>query len=214
MSELWKSKFSILCDVIFLVRQQEKFTIRSERVNEGSDTYQTSLTISPRLYWGHVHCAIEGLVRVDEGFLILSSDLVHEFMARKETLLCHPFGDQTVALWINDANNVTFFHDPRVYHEVTSLKPEFKVQKEICQTYLSLHGAYLHEMLTYWDIVLKENRTQFWIPSVEPLSDICPLSKRFDWRAMQGPPYGWEPKPCSLNPVWDIGEMHRGRNMM
>ena len=167
-----------------------------------------------RLYWGHVHCAIEGLVRVDEGFLVLSSDLIHAFLAKKKELLCHPFGDQTVAIWMNDIKDVIFFHDPRVYHEVTSLKPEFKSQREICQTYLSLHGSYLHEMLTYWEIASKENATRFWVPSVQPLSHICPLSTYFDWRAMHGPPYGWEPKPCGLNPVWDLGDMHRGRNMI
>lgn len=167
-----------------------------------------------RLYWGYLHCEVEGLVRIDEGFLILAGDLVREFMRKKDDLLCHPFGDQTIALWMNDADNTIYFHDPRIYHDVTAHIPEFKSLKEVCGTYLSLHGSYLHEMLLYWQIALKSNHSSYWVPSIQPISNLCPLTTHFDWRAMGGPPYGWEPKPCRLKPVWNLGNMHRGRNMM
>lgn len=167
-----------------------------------------------RLYWGYVHCEVEGLVRVDEGFLILSADLVLEFMSRKDKLLCHPFGDQTIAIWMNDVKNVIYFHDPRIFHDVTAHIPEFKLLQEVCGTYISLHGSYLHEMLIYWKSASKDNQSTYWVPSIQPISNLCPLSTRFDWRVMGGPPYGWEPKPCVLKPLWNIGSMHRGRNMM
>ena len=157
---------------------------------------------------------MEGLVRIDEGFLILARDLVQEFMSKKDGLLCHPFGDQTVALWMNDVKNVIYFHDPRIYHDVTAQIPEFKSLQEVCSTYISLHGSYLHEMLLYWETASKNNYSTYWVPSIQPISNLCPLSTHFDWRAMKGPPYGWEPKPCVLKPLWNLGSMHRGRNMM
>lgn len=167
-----------------------------------------------RLYWGYVHCEVEGLVRIDEGFLLLSEDLVLEFTRKRNKLLCHPFGDQTVAIWMNDVKNVIFFHDPRIFHDVSAKVPEFKSFDKMCLKYISLHGSYLHEMLLYWETSSKENHSTFWVPSIQPISNLCPLSTRFDWRAMGGPPYGYEPKPCVLKPLWDIGSMHRGRNMM
>ncbi|XP_031574723.1 beta-1,3-galactosyltransferase 6-like isoform X2 [Actinia tenebrosa] len=168
----------------------------------------------PRLYWGYVHCVAEGQVRVDEGFLILSSDLVKEFVSKKDSLLCHPYGDQAVAIWLNNRTDITRFHDPRVIHDVTAHNPQFKRANELCNTYLSLHGSYLHENLIYWDIVQKE-RPQVWLPSIQPFEEVCKFGTHFDWRKMGGYPYEWEPKPCSSNPTWNTGlKMHLGRNQM
>ena len=172
------------------------------------------LWLISRLYWGHIHCAVEGLVRVDEGFLMLSKDLVHEFLSNKSNLMCHPFGDQQIALWMNNVADGVYFHDPRVIHEITAQIVEFKHLPEICHTYLALHGTYLHEMLTYWEITQKEKRDDYWVPSIERYSDVCPLNRTFDWRAIGGPPYGWEPQPCALEPVWNIYHIHRGRTGM
>ena len=154
---------------------------------------------------------MKGLVRVDEGFLILSSDFIHEFLAKKRDLLCHLFGDQTIALWMNEAKDVIFFHDPRVYHHVSANAPDFKVQREICQSYLGVHGSYLSEMLRYWEIASKESVTEYLVPPIQPLGELCPLSTYFDWREMTSALYGQEPKPCRLKPVWHLGNMHRGR---
>ncbi|XP_001633076.2 beta-1,3-galactosyltransferase 6 [Nematostella vectensis] len=171
---------------------------------------------TPRLYWGYIHCVTEGQVRVDEGFLLLSADLVNEFVGNKSSLLCHPFGDQAVAMWLNNRTDVTRFHDPRVVHTVTSTKPEFKKVKNLCGTYLALHGSYLHDNLIYWNNVKSNLDMDYWVPSIQPFHEVCKLSTFFDWRKMVGKLYRWEPKPCATNTVWDFGgyKMHIGRSRM
>lgn len=145
---------------------------------------------------------------------MLSKALVDEFLSKKNKLMCHPYGDQQVALWMNDVIDSVYFHDPRVVDEVSARIPELKHLPEICRTFLALHGSYLHEMLTYWEIKEMEKGNDYWVPSIEEFSNVCSLNKTFDWRAMGGPPYGWEPKPCFTKPVWDIYHIHRGRNGM
>ncbi|KAL9970379.1 hypothetical protein ACROYT_G022743 [Oculina patagonica] len=207
---LWLMEWSVQrYEFDFFLRMDDDYFVCLKRL-----LFEIPFRPQKRLYWGYVHCEVEGLVRVDEGFLILSADLVLEFMSKKDDLLCHPFGDQTIAIWMNDVKNVIYFHDPRIFHDVTAHIPEFKSIREVCGTYISLHGSYLHEMLIYWNIASKGNHSTYWVPSIQPISNICPLSTRFDWRAMGGPPYGWEPKPCVLKPLWNLGSMHRGRNMM
>lgn len=207
---LWLMEWSVeRYDFDFFLRMDDDYFVCLERL-----LFEMPFRPQKRLYWGYVHCEVEGLVRVDEGFLILSADLIQEFMSRKDQLLCHPFGDQTIAIWMNDVKHVIYFHDPRIFHDVTAHIPEFKLLQEVCGTYISLHGSYLHEMLIYWKSASKDNQSTYWVPSIQPISNLCPLSTRFDWRAMGGPPYGWEPKPCVLKPLWNLGSMHRGRNMM
>ncbi|KAK3748480.1 hypothetical protein QZH41_017558 [Actinostola sp. cb2023] len=184
-------------------------------LREVTQNINSAITPSIGLYWGHVHCYTEGQVRMDEGFLILSSDLVKEFVHKKDTLLCHPFGDQTVAIWMNNRTDVTRFHDPRVIHEVTAHNAQFRASKDICSMYLSLHGSYLHEHLIYWDIAVKNEQTEHWVPSIQPFEEVCKLGTYFDWTKMGGPPYTWEPKPCSENPTWNtVYKMYLGRNSM
>ena len=69
-------------------------------------------------------------------------------------------------------------------------------------------------MLLHWKIASKNNYSTYCVPSIQPISNLCPLSTHFDWRAMGGPPYAWEPKPCVLKPLWNLGNMHRRRNMI
>ena len=70
------------------------------------------------LYWGYIHCR-DHVVRVDEGWMILSRDIIIEALNKLNTTLpCHPFGDQAVALWIQESKiNITYFSDnTRVIH--------------------------------------------------------------------------------------------------
>ncbi|PFX18065.1 Beta-1,3-galactosyltransferase 6 [Stylophora pistillata] len=207
---LWLMEWSVeRYEFDFFLRMDDDYFVCLKRL-----LFEIPFRPQKRLYWGYVHCEVEGLVRIDEGFLLLSGDLVLEFTSKRDKLLCHPFGDQTIAIWINDVQDVIFFHDPRIFHDVSAKVPEFKSLSKMCLKYISLHGSYLHEMLIYWETSSKENHSTYWVPSIQPISNLCPLSTHFDWRAMGGPPYGYEPKPCVLKPLWDIGSMHRGRNMM
>ena len=46
---------------------------------------------------------ISGAVAIDEGFIILSSDLVKSILdIINTTLLWHPFGGQNIGIWLDD----------------------------------------------------------------------------------------------------------------
>ena len=70
------------------------------------------------LYWGWTHCQ-NRIVRIDEGWMILSRDIMDEILSKvNNTLLCHPFGGQSVALWIQDSKlDIKWFPDnKRIIH--------------------------------------------------------------------------------------------------
>ena len=81
--------------------------------------YELNFRPKKALYWGFVHCRPK-IVRVDEAWLILTRDLIEEVLdKRNTTLLCSPYGDQAVALWMGESSkNVTYFMDnQRIIHK-------------------------------------------------------------------------------------------------
>ena len=161
-----------------------------------------------------LHC-ISGIVRIDEGLMILSADLVHEFLRDKDKLLCHKYGDQAMAMWIYRSMKrepVTWFGDARVHHDPpASFLFEFRQRKEICHTYLSLHGSYPTEMREFMRIIEKERRnfgTDYTIP---PIVDVCPFRREnFNWDMMTGQ-FHTRPRPCKDEPIWVSKHVYRGR---
>lgn len=162
------------------------------------------------LYWGFVHCR-PNIVRVDEGWLILTKDLVDEILNKADTtLLCHPYGDQAVALWMNNSTyNVTYFVDnQRIIHKTTGYDPKY-YKKTVCEEYLSLHGVFHHEMRKLWLISHKLYRArlnsmpQYNITPIIPFEKLCPYSKVFSTEGFY-PEYRFEPRPCRMKPSWSI----------
>ena len=159
------------------------------------------------LYWGYLHC-VEHVVRIDEGFMILSSDIVTEALDKlNKSLQCHPYGDQAVALWVeNSSIHITYFADnDRVVHAATSYKPKEYLQKNICQKYLGLHGTYPTLMLKYWILTHEMSKKSFGyqIPKILPYNQYCKFNKTFDYRFFW-PHVRFEPKLCKDNPTWTI----------
>ena len=149
-----------------------------------------------------------GIVRVDEGWHLTSSDVVGEFVAKKDTNLCHPFGDQAFSLWLNDMQGMIYFADnKRVYHGVAARNPGLLHRSEVCHSFISLHGSYPKEMLSFWQIASKEESGSYVLPPVE---DNCRLSKTMRWKTFGGFYYA-VPKPCRDNPIWQKGNMYSGR---
>jgi hypothetical protein len=162
------------------------------------------------LYWGYIHCQKEGQVRVDEEFLLLSADLVHEFLKEKESLLCNPFGDISVSLWVNNIQDVTFFHDERIYHEASLAQSRLFRDKLLCHNYLALNNAYRKETLQYWINVQTESKTNFKIPDVSQFEKVCNLSKHLDWSSF-ALGHRFEPVRCVRRPTWNLlGKMYLG----
>ena len=162
------------------------------------------------LYWGFIHCR-EDIVRVDEGWMILSGNLVQEVLSKVNTTLpCHPFGDQAVALWMLDSKyNVTYFYDnDRVINFATSYDLEKYNRPDICTKYLSLHGSYPKTMKMYWNIssyienLLADKPTHYEIPPIPRYGDKCRFSNKiFDVNKFW-PQLRFNTKPCKDDPRW------------
>ena len=182
--------------------------------------YELPFRKKSALIWGFIHCKPR-IVRVDEGWLLMSADLVDEALSKYNTTLqCHPYGDQAVALWMIDSKyNVTYFSDnDRVIHEATSYHLEKYLRKDICILYLSLHGSYPETMKKYWSIIHNnsnsnskqsndndsrpQKRLQYHIPPIKQFHEVCPFpEKDFDVNYFY-PDLRFQPKPCKDEPIW------------
>lgn len=162
------------------------------------------------LYWGFVHCK-PTLVRVDEAWLILTKDLVDEILSKANTTLpCHPYGDQAVALWVNNSTyNVTYFMDnKRIVHKTAGHDAKY-YKKTVCEEYLSLHGVFDQEMRKFWLVWHKLYRARLnFVPRYNvtpliPFKTLCRHSKVFSTKGFY-PEYRYEPRPCRIHPTWSI----------
>ena len=152
------------------------------------------------LVWGYFHCQI-GITRVDEGFMLLSQDIIHKFLSQnKSTMLCHPFGGQQVALWLKNIPTKLYFHDARVHHDPpASYFPKFKDATNVCDSYLGLHGTYPEKMRYFGK---NSNDGAKDVHPIPNFSSYCGTST-FDHRRFHAP-FKYDPKPCINNPSWDI----------
>lgn len=164
---------------------------------------------------GYMHCKYKA-TRVDEGWMLLSNALIQSFLSREDSLLCHAFGDQQVALWLNDEKNCEIFHDFRIHHHPPAKEVRrFQNNPFVCQEYIAIHGAYPSQMLTFWNASLQSGHS---LKSSEnlltPSQKYCPYNGIFDWRFI-GSEESWyrlPPKPCRENPSWNLnGISYLGR---
>ena len=179
--------------------------------------YDLSFRPKTALYWGFFHCKRK-IVRVDEAWLVLSADLVHEVLAKSNsTLLCHPYGDQAVAMWINNSTkNVTYFMDNgRIVHKSAGRDQRFFVAG-VCERYISLHGSYPTAMKRFWLVSHKIRKrlaraVSYHTPAITPFRQRCKHSPIFDYTGFNLK-FRFEPRPCRLKPRWRlISKRHGGR---
>ena len=148
---------------------------------------------------------------MDEEFLLLSADLVYEFLDRKDSLLCNPLGDISVAMWVNNVDGVTYFNDKRIYHEAGLAKTSLVDDSSLCHHYLALNSAYKKDTLLYWTNVQSEPRRNFEIPIIPPFEKTCNLTKVVDWKSFAFE-HRFEPVRCMRKPVWrSLGKMYIGK---
>lgn len=175
------------------------------------------------LYWGYMHCIQPGQVRIDEGFLILQVDLVREIIKRNQSLCCHPFGDQAVAMWVNrldlEGVKVTYFADnQRVVHRRRKNMKE--VKSSFCESLIAVHEIYPRQMLQYWNVTKgqKLNPSVYNHHGVQEYKNYCKYPKGLHWKAFLMTFWGHEPKPC-----WSPGVLwpklsgikhHKGRQQL
>ncbi|XP_046851673.1 uncharacterized protein LOC124445001 [Xenia sp. Carnegie-2017] len=161
-----------------------------------------------KLYWGYVHCSPPGGIRVDEGFVIVSNDLAQHFLReRNSSLMCHPYGDQAMIMWINNIPGVTYFGDPRVINDVVDYTSIVKTG-DICASFLGVHGSYPWKMKKFWSQFLEMRTETYHVPEITyPCGS---QSKTFVYKNFGGMFYA-VPRPCKENPAWQIGEFYQGR---
>lgn len=149
---------------------------------------------------------------------MLTEDVVRSILKTKSSLMCSRFADQSLAMWIYDLMKkkaITWYGDERIFqHPPSSTINEFKIRKEICHTYLSLHGSYPIEQRVFRLIDEHERRTYGGFYDIPPVIDVCPYAKEaFNWKWFD-PTYNTVPLPCKNNPIWsDGGEVFLGRSI-
>ena len=158
-----------------------------------------------------------GITRIDEGWVMLTEDLVYALLKSKLKLLCSRFADQSLAMWIYKLmrkKKIYWFGDQRIFHHPpVSTIVEFKMRKEICRTYISLHGSYPLEMNIFHLIHERERETYGETFDIPPVVDLCPYRRdSFNWKWFD-PTYYTVPVPCRNNPIWkNGGDLFLGRS--
>ncbi|XP_057302863.1 uncharacterized protein LOC130637026 [Hydractinia symbiolongicarpus] len=149
------------------------------------------------LFSGYTHC---GPARIDEGYQLFSYNLLQVFY-KKSDLVCTEFGTDCVSSWVYDVmdtQNVTWFtENKRIHQHQASLDTALQKRKELCQTYISLHGTYEKEMQIFHDIVLKEEFHDYDIP--RPYH-VCPDHRRVN--LLVELKSAKDQMPCGAKPVF------------
>ena len=160
------------------------------------------------LIWGYFHCQA-GITWIDEAFMIFSKDIIQKFVAQNEsTMLCHPHADQQIGLWLNNISNKIFFHDTRLHNDPpASFTHKFDNIKNVCDSYLGVHGAYVNKMRY---LGLNSNDSIKYVQAIPKFSSFCSTT-RFDYRVFN-PEWWFDPRPCKDNPRWNVQrKMYVGR---
>lgn len=165
------------------------------------------------LIWGYMHCK-ESRVWIDEGFMIISRPLFDMLMNRYDTLLCHKWGDQAMAIWLVELQksaNIKFFGDSRIFHQVAAYSNIIKSKQDICHDYLSLHGTYSKEMVLFYKKYEKERNNNKQMYTIPPVTNTCRWStKTFNTSLFPGKWFAI-PKLCKNKPIWSNDNLLVGR---
>lgn len=133
--------------------------------------------------------------------MIFTPDIINKFLSKnKSTMLCHPHADQQIAIWLAKIPRKLYFHDRRLYHDPpASFSPKFDNIKNVCDSYLGVHGTYVKTM-RYFGRNANDGK-KIVIP-IRKFSRFCPTT-RFNYRLMD-PRFLYEPKLCKNNPTWNM----------
>lgn len=190
---LWaKAKFTFQ----FLLRVDDDYFICMERL-----LYELPFRPKNNLSWGVYHCHDEDLVYMDESWALFSQDVIQQFLSQDpQTMLCHPFGDQTFTLWINASTlNLNDFNDHRLHYWPPAGKLEkFYSIKNVCDKFLGIHGSYPDVMRYLW---LNNNDSPKDITDLTLLRESCFFQKVFDVNKFKGV-YSHKPRRCLEKPRW------------
>jgi len=153
------------------------------------------------IIWGVLKCQ-KDLVRIDEGFMIISRDLFDTMMDRYDTLMCHKHGGVAVAMWLVDIQksvNVSYFQDDgRIPY--SSAKAS---ERNLCHKYLDLHRTYPNDMRVFHQRVEEERKEKKLSYFISPLKNDCQFStKTFKSNNIVGKAFA-TPMLCIEKPLWN-----------
>ncbi|XP_066923892.1 uncharacterized protein [Clytia hemisphaerica] len=191
-------------DFQYFLRVDDDYFICMERL-----LYELPYRPKSGLYWGYTHCT-DNVIRVDEGWMLLSRDIIDEALSKLDTTLpCHPFGDQAVALWIKESKlDINWFPDNnRIVHQATAYNEHQYMFNGFCNVYLAMHGSYQLQMLKYWILHsdYKEPKRRYFIPHIPEFTSFCQKNRTFDLNAFW-PHVRYMPKRCKDKPEWSISK--------
>ena len=142
--------------------------------------------------------------------MIVSNDLVQHFIEEEhKSLMCHPYGDQAMQMWINNIRDVTYFGDPRVSFGVSANEPILELHSDICKDFIALHGSYPIQIEQYWQRLLTTSWKTYHVPAITyPCGE---QDKTYIYKNFQGM-YHAKPVACKYFPVWNISDFYVGRS--
>ena len=161
---------------------------------------------STDLHYGWMHCNKPNIVYIDEGFSMYSNDLVERYLSQKgDKILCHPFGDQQVAVWEHSLgikgpdvykpdNNRIHHQPPASYHR------GIKNATSICDNFIAVHGVYKNDVVSFWKRRGDGHFNKY--PAKKP-SSFCRHHPNFNITVVDDI-YNYTPKACSSNPRWTL----------
>ena len=149
---------------------------------------------------------------LDESFYLVSEDIAHSYLNRRDSLECFVWESQAIGYWIKNISNLTTFADNRRLLHIKGLgsKKDVAKRNEICQSVLAIHQSYPEMMRMYWSIYEIESKT---IPyKVPPISYNCkfPLAMDYKYFSVKSIWFS-EPKLCKDNPIWNRDGEYKGR---
>eukprot|EP00795_Rhopilema_esculentum_P004585 gene4585-20852_t len=161
------------------------------------------------LQWGFMHCVSDNLIYMDEGLTMFSFDLVLKFLSQDPLKMrCHVYGDQQIAIWINDLNldpEEIYVHDPRIHHNppAAQMLAYFNELEDICAKHIIIHGVYPDFIDDLW---MKRRSRKYKKYKPEIFSESCDKPADFFWYEL-GDRFRHQPQYCYKRPAWDVSIM-------
>lgn len=149
---------------------------------------------------------------LDEGFFLVSRNVVNSFLSRRETLQCHVWESQAIGYWLKNVSDLTTFGDNKRLIHQAGFTSESEVAKrtEICHTFVGIHQSYPKKMRLFWSVYQREERQVVY--KVPPISYECQYPIAMDIMAFRNDKFWFaELKPCKDNPTWNRGNEYKGR---
>lgn len=140
----------------FFLRLDDDYFLCLERLLNELDATVAAAQRPLKIYAGHRYCDLEGQIRIDEAYLLLSAPLVDRILTTNN-LWCGGHGGVTAAWWftagraLNKRRDVEWVHDFRLDHDGDLfLADASRHFPNVCATHMGVHHAYADTIPQMW----------------------------------------------------------------